>query len=370
MATGWQATHGALRAFMAEHPDIKVSTGVVSIPAEVRAGFYWLFDNTCRALIEEAFPEHLAEAKAQGISCKQAKAELSQTLARPVEVEPGLDEFLSEPLKHTADLLSDQLFKLLQDRQDTDAFAENSKNIAAKALEGLLGRGYIDWTALSLLNLLEPDEAYVVPLSNQIIDDCTSDVAIPGLGLEEVPDAVRAERIHLDVTLNQPFLAPKLIVHSPRFKAFFSLANEFRDVPLNARSRPNSLEWRRLPGLRQVMGSGRLWPDLAIYMAGSANELRLVADAFNIARPAVILECLLPFQRSSDRLEQIKRRARALEPAIGAFVACSQPSPDEVCLALRADAESTVKIEVITTRYEQPNLLPVVQAMGAPQPDA
>jgi hypothetical protein len=322
-------------------------------------------------LIEEAFPVYLAEARAQGASYKQAKAELSQTLNRPVEVEAGLDEFLSEPLEYVADMLSDQLFKLLQGRQDTTAFDENSKSTAARALEGLLGRGYIGWAALSLLNLLEPDEAYLVPLPNQIIDDCTSDVSIPGLGLEEVPDAVRAERIHLDVALNQPFLAPKLIVHSPGLNSFVSLTNEFRDVPLNARSRPNSLEWRRLPELRQVMGSGRLWPDLAIYMADSVNGLRLVADAFNIARPAVILECLLPFQwHSGDRLEQIKRRAQALEPTIGAFVVCSQPPPVEVCLALQADNESAVRIEVITTQYEQPGLLPVMQAMGAQHSNA
>jgi hypothetical protein len=128
-----------------------------------------------------------------------------------------------------------------------------------------------------------------------------------------------------------------------------------------------------------------MWPDLAIYLDDRLDELSLIADCYQMARPDILVEFMEDADwYSSGRLESVKRHQAMLKPRLGTFVFCREEvpqaaikelepvpapgpagqSPAESAGAQAAPAaEPPTEIRLLYVNYDLTRMEPVVEAV-------
>ena len=332
MSNTWQVNYDEIKGFVAQHPSIQIKPDVFSIPSEVRPDFYRLADSLGENFIRDKFSASLEKAYTLSSNHERIRSELTTSLAvEEIEVKATIKEFLSNPMGHLIKLLFDPLFDLLMGKINPGTFEEMSTAKLQLAFDTFFQQAYESWLILSLLQLMAPDEAYIVPPPlNDFANECDSAITDSGgLPKQMVPDAVQARRFSFDSTTFVSYLVPKVIVHSKRLNLFVSLVSEFRNVPLRVVYLNQNVEWFMVSELYQKIGPGRIWPDLAIYLAKQPNDLIMVADNRNIARPDMIMHIEHEKDlREPGKPDMLKNRNEVFAPRLGSFVICPEILPE------------------------------------------
>ena len=362
----WQQNYDELKNYIKEHPSIEIKPGVVVMLDDVRPGFYRLFDKVRAAFVKEKHPTLLAEASQLSAAFATAKAEIMARLSlKEVLVNSYLTDFLQNPAEGVMRPLFEPLFALLQGKTNIEEFEQTAPDLVETSAKTLLHRGYIHWTALSLIKLLAPDTAQIVAVTDETLQqDLAAANTRPGWYTEELPLLSVAERLPLDFSQYTVFLVPRVILHSGLLNAFAAISTDFHEVYFKAKELDEHLEWYSIQEIRGKFGKGDLWPDMVLVLGDEAENLRLAADYFHIARPNVLVDVM----ESGDwyqagGLEKIKRHKKILKPKLGAFVVCRQPVPQAAIDELAPPPPSLQAATPAAEGGAQP--LPVADAVPA-----
>jgi hypothetical protein len=329
--------------FILHHPEIQLTPNVVSIPDAIRPEFYELFSKLREELILERLPEHIRKARALSHAYLGIKSRItSGDVFKDVQVGSELSSFLTDPLTYATRFLFNPLFDLLTGKINQGDFDLLITNKLGAEFEKLLKQGQKAWLFIAMVVMLKPDEARVVPLLNEIIDDCVSDVHCAGAGIEQPPDSVITEMLSLEPTPFHKFLSPQVIIHSTVLNRFVALVWEFRDSPMRARYVSQKQEWYDLLELRSHIEMGKFWPDIAVYVSEDANDMVLISDTFRFARPDLLVEIISDVgEKAIHNFKQVKCLCNVYQPKIG----CLLVSEDIESDALKGLVESWASCE-------------------------
>lgn len=377
MSKSWQVAYDEIKGFIAQHPSIEISPGVMSIPTDVRPDFYRLFDTLRDNFVKDNIPDFLEKTRALCSSHEETRNRLSTDLGlAEIEVETSLNDFIRNPIGLMTGLLSEPAFDLFAGKSTPGTFEEISARKIESAFEAFFHQGYKSWLTLSLLQLMSPDSAFIVPLSNDVSAPYDYDSGNAGAQDKQMlPDAVPASRLSFNRTQYFVLLVPKVIVHSKRLNVFVSLLQEFRFVPTEARYRNQQIEWYRLPDLIAKLGQGRIWPDLMLYLGRQPNDLLLVADMFNVARPDIIVNILHKRELGEPgKLAMFKSQNDIFAPRLGSFIVSPEALSDAEIETCNSQIQPQVQriesaggeVPVGETRLPENPLIPTVP--GSPLP--
>lgn len=324
----WRQKYNELKEYVAAHPAIQISDTVMIMPDDDRPGFYKLFNAVCTDFIEESFRGMLEEAAILGTRFAEARQQITTSLRlKNIEIGPNYKWFLLDPVDGLTRKLFDPLFDLLKNKMDLAEFEGKCANLIDKSFKAGFAKGYEYWVMLSLMQLMEPDAAYVVPVADQFIDPGLNDAETrPGWFTEDVPDIISAETIPLDISQYTPFLVPKVILHSGALQAFASICTDFHEVYRKARALSKNVEWYKVENVHKEYGGRIAWPDLAIYLGETSEELKAISDYTYIARPDIVVNIMETKSWFEDgKMEMVKLHHHVLNPRLGSFVICREP---------------------------------------------
>ena len=368
----WRQKYDALKEYVATHPAIQINDTVMIMPDDDRPGFYKLFNAVCTDFIKESFHDMLEEAEILGARFAEARQQLTTTLKlKTIEIGPNYRWLLLDPLDGLTRKLFDPLFDLLKNTTDMAGFESTSAIIIQNSFRAGFARGYENWVLLSLMQLMEPDAAYVVPVADQFIDPGLNDAETrPGWFTEDVPDMIPAETIPLEISQYTPFLVPKVILRSGALQTFASICTDFHEVYRKARALSKNVEWYKVENVYKEYGGLTAWPNLAVYLGDTGEELKVAADYTFTARPDILLNIMENDSWFEDgKMEMVKRHHRVLKPRLGSFVICRKPFVQKL-------SEKAVPVQETTqdTSAQAEPTQPVAEVEGtsataAPLPD-
>jgi len=108
-----------------------------------------------------------------------------------------------------------------------------------------------------------------------------------GLHEENLPDVIPTRQISFEQPLLCSFLTPRIIVHSGKLGRFVAFRPDFYGARWKARQVSPAQEWISIKKIEREFGRSSLWPDLLIYSVTSKEDLTLVADYHQVARPDI-----------------------------------------------------------------------------------
>ena len=389
MSKEWLQDYYQLKEFIAGHPDIQIAEFIVSIPDDVRPGFYRLFNTITANYIRGTFPDILSEASLLATGFAQVSEKvISQLNLNTIQLDPHLKMFLKDPCEGLVGRLFNPLFDLLKGKTDLVGFEDISAMVTQDSYKSFLHYGYEYWAALSLMCLIAPDKSYSVPVPDQYIDpDLTSDEGRLNKIVNDVPAIVPTESISFDLNRFFPFIVPKVILHSDHLAPFVAIGVDLRDVYRRASAISKKTEWLNIEDLRARFGKFNLWPSICIYLGDAAEELSLEADHVNVARPDIVVDVMENADwYETGGMEIVKLHLKALKPRLGSFVVCREVVPASALQELQSERkleqallahqtatkqssieileEPAPTIDLISVGYETAKLEPIINVIA------
>jgi hypothetical protein len=362
-------------------PRIKIEKTSVSIPSDVRPGFYRLFDRVRNEFINESIPAQLASAsqlsKAYGDVENRV---LNAAGLQKITFHPSLKNFLIDPYERLVKgPLFDLLFDLIKEKMTLDDFSSNASRELLNLYKELYRRGYEKWVALSLIALAEPGKAYAVD-----IPVCDTSFGAPTGRREPSPRPQPISQLDLDHKTDSGYLSymvPELIVYSNRLQKYIAIRTG-TDQPLFTADNPNPRrEWLKMGDVRGQAGYALVSPSLLLYADSELDAVSLVADFEKICQPQMVVQCMdqTDWYNSEKLLDNIQRKHNALKPILGSYIISLVAVPDEIrrqfesCPAVEegtASKQNVVKgaaINIIEAGLDVSRLEPLLQALNPPE---
>ena len=167
MLYNWQKEYSELKEYVSNNPWIKISRDVIAIPGDVRPEFYQLFNKTREAFLKEKYQTLLDEATSLSSNYAQAALEVTKSLGLyEIKLPEKLNWFLNDPVNGLIRSIYNSLFDLLKEEIDMDTFERKASESIKISFRQLLKSGYEKWVVLSLVNILAPDRALVIPIED------------------------------------------------------------------------------------------------------------------------------------------------------------------------------------------------------------
>lgn len=368
MPDAFRQAYEALTGFIANHPEIEIGESVTSLPENVRPGFYALFNESRNAFISEYFPECLSRAETLKQEYCRAAEESSKWLSfedGPVVSKCG--RFLCDPKDSLARELFDPLFDLLKKRETPESFRYKASRRIESLFPVVHRGGYEKWVVVSLLSLLDIEQAYCVPVRDlQPGDRAKSLTYAP---TEEVPAPVESARSLFSHSPKAIFAVPDFIVRSARLNRCVGIRTEFKEGSYSALNANMDRDWCPIdPGLLMLLENGLT----LIYAAEKPEKVALVGDVGKFCRPDMILWCV--DSRTMTEKEARNKMAHAashLRPSKGIFIIAMEPWPEleetDNPESLEPSAEDPAPpVRIIAAGFDSAKLMPVVQGLSDP----
>jgi hypothetical protein len=364
MSSNFRQEYAALTDFIVHHPEIEIGESVVSIPGEVRSEFYDLFNAVRDAFVDEKFPAYLSEAAL--LSEQHCKAVEGVSNLFFLEDEPavvsGVQRFLLDPKGELTRELFDPLFDLLKGRESIDGFEKKASYLLEGLFPPVFRGGYEKWAILSLVALLEVDNAFRVDARN--LGSAVRANLVKHATMDEVPLPTESISFLFSQPRNVIFAVPDLIVHSSRLNRFVGIRSEFGEGIFKAWNPSPRREWQPInTDLLILLECGLT----LIYAAEQAEDIALVADATCICRPDLILWCVDTGSMSREEaLEKMTHANSLFQPAKGSYIIANHPWPEPSESADIDQQAPITGIQILSVGYDQSNLMPVVEALANP----
>lgn len=332
MPNAWPKAFENLKDFVAKNPAIEITPNCIAIPGDLRTEFYRLFDEVRVGFLKDNFPASLE--RGQEISRAFARVYKTAVAAAGLEsinVRAGVNWFLQDPVNGLIRSLFDPVFNLLRGKQNETEFTESSIQVIEEAFSDFFRDGYVRWAVLGLFTLMKPDKNYHVETRDYHTDtELNEGGQAPGIREEVVDSVDESKKIIFDFSTLSSFIVPRTLFHSTRLGRYVSIHTDFTEAYWRARGKSERMEWLSLKEIREEFGRSRLWPDALIYTADTAEDLNLVADYADVARPDLIVEIEEEdgwYEKGG--LETARRHLSALRPRLGCYIICRTPPPDE-----------------------------------------
>ncbi|MFC1866431.1 hypothetical protein ACFLYB_06965 [Chloroflexota bacterium] len=358
MFYNWNKEYSALKEYIADNPQIKISRNVTTIPGDVRSEFFRLFDmvrvaflkEKCQTLIDEAIPlsNNYAQA-AQGVIKSLGLYE--------IKILNKLNWFLNDPVNGLIRSIYFSLFDLLKGEIDMNTFESKASESINISFRQLLESAYEKWVILSLVNLLAPDRALVVPIEDiQSKTRELEDDEKTGFFRELIPELKEMGLLSLEPSDDPAFIISNLIVRSTKLNRYVSMGTELTDATWMAKNVSVNREWLQIRNLGIFLSPIDNWPDLVIYVDDQPENIALVVDFGRFCRPDIIVECMEQIDwYQKGGLEKVRQNYDFFKPRLGSYVVSRFPVPEEVLKNFMSDpAASKLAIEQKTIPEEEP----------------
>jgi hypothetical protein len=179
MPQNWREAYTELRDYIRRHPDIKMTGSSMALPAEVRPGFYRLFDLVRLDMVHCVMGATMELADELSWHYLAAENDLKGVLGLgAVAMSQDTRWFLENPGDGLMRTLFDPLFELARGLIDEAAFERMSRQALKTAFERFFEEGYRRWVMLSLTLLLQPEKLYHRPIKDERTDGIMQDVSL------------------------------------------------------------------------------------------------------------------------------------------------------------------------------------------------
>ncbi len=341
VSNGWRVAYTSLADFTATHAEIKIDESRVSIPDGVRGEFYRLFDSVTEAFVQENESALPVKEITLAERYREIEREVFDLLGlEGVSTMPAsLDIFLHNPKRGLTRALFDRLFDLLQGKVDLEIFKQQALKQLDKTVTELSRWGYPYWVSLSLVRLLEPDEAFQVALDSQtrpILND-----------LKNIPFGHSPP--------HPTFRLPEFILHSRRINKYIALKLELASE-IGTYTTDNRVERKRA-----IRNCGDTSSDLGprvmlIYLLARPEEIPIVADlnTCQVTPPDIVVECQAQEAAAQD---EAMLHYDVLQPKLGTYVVLRKT-------ALEPNLQSPVRnLHLLAVGLDPAKLQPVIEAL-------
>ena len=373
----WQARYEALKLYIADHPAIEITSNSTSIPGDVRPGFYAIFDDILAEYVRELYAPQLGEASLAISKLSEAKARLALLVDLKTEVTPNLGFFLADPVAGLTRSTFTLLLSLVRNNITVADFERESDKIIQDSYPGFMREIYLQWSVLSLITLLGPDQVYSVPVPDETHDPRYTESELRPGNYEDVPQVVAAEKISLYGSHYVPEIVPKLIFHSSRLDKYVAIRTDYHKVFCLIRKLHEiikGLEWYQLKDIVNKFGVFNLWPDIGLYLDDNPEQLRILMTYTEALRPDMVLDVWnSDGQDVENGLEMARRHCNVLLPRKEMFVIsraavlkqkAAASAPVESSNSEDLSAEPWVDLRVLEVGYDASGLEPVVACLA------
>ena len=341
----WKKEYKGLQELVSAHPEIMLSPAEIAIPQQWRDEFYRLFDRIRKAFVEDHYPSLTLPIDRLHKNYLRVEKEVLdllkiQEIAMPVD----LYSFLHNPKEGLTRPLYNRLFDLLQGKIAPEDFEAQSVSELQSASADLFRLGYEPWTALVLIKLLEPDEAYFVDLDEDY-RPFPSELKSISFGRQAHHPTIRI---------------PEFVLHSRKLGSYvglkMALAREVETfiVPFQPPVRP-----KKRTGDTSFALDTRV---LLLYLMPSRDEIPIVAEIYDrkLTAPDLMVEYITEKEYADpDAMGQVVQHLESLTPRLG--TALIVVNPGETKCPEAPDAN----IQTVTAGFDETKLQPIIDKLTA-----
>ena len=373
----WQARYETLKRYIADHPTIEITANSTSIPGDVRPGFYAIFDDILAEYVRELYAPQLGEASLAISKFSEAKARLASLVGLKIEVNPNLGFFLADPVAGLTRSTFTLLLSLVRNNITVEDFERESDKIIQDSYPGFMREIYLQWSTLSLITLLGPDQVYSVPVPDETNDSHYTESELRPGNFEDIPQVVPAEKMMLYGSHYVAEIAPKLVFHSNRLNKYVAIRTDYHKVFCLVRKLHEiikGLEWYQLKDIVNKFGVFNLWPDIGLYLDDNPEQLRILMTYTEALRPDMVLDVWnSDGQDVENGLEMARRHCNILLPRKEMFVISrasvlkkktAGAAPLDASNSEDLSGEPQLDIRVLEVGYDASGLEPVVACLA------
>ncbi|MCL2281650.1 MAG: hypothetical protein FWC25_03210 [Dehalococcoidia bacterium] len=332
MSEKWVESYKDLKNFIVNHAEIEINANGVGIASDIRPEFYRYFDAVRVNFVKEYYAPELDKAYELG----KAYADISKLVQQDMKLEAidvgsSLSVFLLDALDSLKSVLFVPLFSLLQGKTDETRFVLDAHSAVKAFFSQSFREGYDRWCIISLLHLLSASCLWDGTPRDLDSNPHSYTEFYPGFE-DDVPELQQKDRLKFAYFGRATFLVPDVLVKSEATNAYVSLKSLWYDVRWKAKLLNGNLEWLDRQQLHGKFGA--YLPDMTIHLAReSADELKLLADYYHMARPDILIE----FMECDDwydakRIERIIHKNKMFTPRLGSYVISRVIVPPEAFL--------------------------------------
>jgi hypothetical protein len=340
----WTMTYTALADYVTRNPEIEINQRVVSIPEQSRSKFYELFDAVRAAYIAEKLASQMTDTQTISQSYARIAGELAVRLGISNNIASApVRQFLLDPVGELSKGLFDPLFQVLKGQLSLQAFEEEAIQGLKSKFDSLYQIAYEEWTALCLVQSLEPTallQVHIkesVRLDNDVVGDRVFRLRYALTELQETKILSFDHEKHPSLTI------PDVILYSDKMKCFVSLRRGFLQAVWTASNPIDAREWLPINRLASFPRS------ILVYTSQLPEDLALVADAEKMYRPDIFIECWT--QAGLEYAQELKDSNTYLQPRLGTYLvsATMLPAPIAAIFAPPAVALAVVPEQIAAT---------------------
>ena len=167
--TAWKNEYARLGKYLAAHSEIVIAKNEVSIPQHLRDEFYRIFDDIRRAVAAEHLDALPVGARTLNERYMQIEKEVVELLGvKEIGMPIDLHVFLHNPDEILIRAVYNCLFDFIQGKIDEAEFERLTEKSIAFHVTELFRLGYERWVGLELIKILEPEEAFLVGLDDDL----------------------------------------------------------------------------------------------------------------------------------------------------------------------------------------------------------
>jgi hypothetical protein len=316
----------------------------ISIPQSLRDEFYRRFDDLRRSVVEEHCSSLAVDYDLLSENYIKIEKEILELLKlEAIAVPVDLSSFLHNPKDGLMRILYNRTFDLLQGKISAEWYEEQARVELQSVATELFRLGYEHWTALVIIKLLEPDEAFLVDL-----DDDDKPL------LRELKDISFGRQAH-----HPTMRIPEFVLHSRKLNKYVAvkmvLEQEIETfvVPVKPPVRP-----RKKTGDTSFALDSRAM--LLSFMSGP-DDIPVIADIYDrkLTSPDWMMQ-FIPVNELNEpeALSQVTRNMEALNPKLGS------------CLILiGGDMEANLEnipdnLSAVSIAFDQSKLQPVIDKLA------
>ena len=351
MSETWQEAYSELTRFITERSDIKIEANSIRLPDTVRTEFYELFNKVRTAFMQENSLTLLSEAT--NLSQKYLKAEqdvIKLLKLKNISMMASLSRFLNDPVDELRRGLYDPLFDLLKGLIEAEVFEAKSVQIIEASFKPLYCLGYGKWLILTLVKLAEAKKSFSFVLKELTLYDAhKAGSAVK----EDLPIPKESNNISFSHKMESAFIVPDVLIHSARINRYIALRSQIGSAIGTATEASKNREWS------PIDFATVLEPELIlVYSDDNPDDISLIADAYNICRPDLIIESRAQegwFVR--EGLMKVKAYHNILKPTLGTYIVSKESVPE---LSPEEQAEG---IHILTAGLDGAKLEPIIEAL-------
>jgi hypothetical protein len=340
----WKAIYESLDNYIKNHSEIVINKEEISIPSEVRDEFYRRFDDIRKAVVDACYSTLPVDVEMLSANYMQVEKEVIELLKLDsISMPVDLFSLLHNPKEGIVRVLYSRLFDLLQGKIKLEDFEQGAREDVQSGSADLYRLGYEHWAALTLIKMLDPDEAYGVDLD-----------------MENHPFLAQLKTLAFGRQAHHPTIRiPEIVIHS-------RTVNKYLAVKMALARELDAYYVQYVPPVRPKRPTGdsslAMDPRAMIFSIMSGPEdIPVIAELYDrqIKSPDLILEFVTAGELENEAMvAQARRHHEIMQPKLGICLLVMDaggPSSREIIL----DAVYAQEIG-----FNRSNLLPITARLA------